>query len=328
MAFLRKISNIGDSTISSLIQDNLIEHFDWGFMDAGGFVNISVPTSGLYGGDKHKLRLVDDPRYTSGQVWEGFRSNWIWQSGFSGPAQPLTTTTPPSPGVSGVYVDGNFKSITDTGTYSHYIDYPNGRVVFDSPISTTSEVTAEFSYKWVKVTRADEDFFREIQYRSERADGDFTLVGSGDWSQLADNRLQLPAVAVEVVKDRSLSPYALGGGRHIVNTDVLFHVLAEDDFERDKLIDIISLQEDAEIAMFDSDRIGRSGVFPLDYRGMVNANPKIHTELIKPSGDGGYKYSGVKGGSITITDSRVSISDAISPNLYHGVVRLNAQVIT
>ena len=40
--------------------------------------------------------------------------------------------------------------------------------------------------------------------------------------------------------------------------------------------------------MFDSDRIGRSGVFPLDYRGMVNANPKIHTELIKPSGDGGY----------------------------------------
>ena len=69
MAFLNKISNIGDSTISSLIQDNMIEHFDWGFMDAGGFVNVEIPTSGLYGGDKHKLRLVDDPRYTDGQVW-------------------------------------------------------------------------------------------------------------------------------------------------------------------------------------------------------------------------------------------------------------------
>tara|TARA_A100001201_G_C4091821_1_gene202404 strand:- start:1278 stop:2264 length:987 start_codon:yes stop_codon:yes gene_type:complete len=327
MAFLNKISNIGDSTISSLIQDNMIEHFDWGFMDAGGFVNVEIPTSGLYGGDKHKLRLVDDPRYTDGQVWEGFRSNWIWQSGFSGATQPLTTTHQKYPGVSGVFVDGAFYPTSGVGTYSHHIDYPNGRVVFDSAIPTTSEVTAEFSYKWVKFTRASSSFFREIQYRSQRADGDFTLSGSGDWSQLGETRLQLPAVGVEVVKDRDFQPYALGGLSHYVKTDVLFHVLAENDYDRDKILDIISFQEEVGIEMFDSDRIGRNEAFPLDYRGMVNNNAKIHTELIKPSGEGGYKYDGVGGGQMIIRDSRVSVSDEISPNLYHGVVRLNAEVI-
>ena len=79
--YLRKVTNYGDSTVSSIIQDNLIEFFDWAIMDIGGFNNVSVPQTDVYGGDRHKLRLVNDPRYTSGQVWEAFRGNWVWQSG-------------------------------------------------------------------------------------------------------------------------------------------------------------------------------------------------------------------------------------------------------
>ena len=318
MGYLNKIKNMGDSTVSSLIQDNLIEFYDWGMLDTGGFFNISIPTAGQHGGDKHKLRLVDDPRYTSGQVWEGFRSNWIWQSGLSCETQPKTLTRlqPDSaypnllhtPGISGVFIGGAFQPTSGVGIYKHHIDYPNGRVVFDSAISTASTVTAEFSYKWTKVTRANEDFFREVQYRSQRADGDFTLEASGDWSQLAETRLQLPVIAIEVVKSRNLEPYALGGLKHYVNTDVLFHVLAEDDYERDKLLDVISFQEEKVLPLFDSDKIARSGVLPLDYRGMVDLydrngdfhNPKMYPELIKASGDGGYKYDGVSNGSITL----------------------------
>lgn len=346
MPRLNKITHIGDSTISSLIQDNLVEFFDWGLMNIGGFSNISISTIGHYGGEKDKLRLVDDPRYNSGQVWESFRSNWVWQSGMSCSTQPKTltklkpdsTTYPNSihtPGVSGVFIDGNFQPVSGVGPYKHYIDYPNGRVIFDAAISTTSEVTAEYSYKWANVTRANEDFFRQVQYRSERADGDFTLAGSGDWSQLAETRLQLPAVGIEVVKSRSLEPYALGGLTHFVSTDVLFHVLADDDYERDKLLDVISLQEEKVLDIFDSDRIARSGVLPLDYRGMVNTvdragntiSPKMYPELIQASGDGGYKYGNIKGGSITFKNSRVQLSEAISPNLYHGVVRVSTEVI-
>ena len=43
MGYLNKIKNMGDSTVSSLIQDNLIEFYDWGMLDAGGFFNISIP---------------------------------------------------------------------------------------------------------------------------------------------------------------------------------------------------------------------------------------------------------------------------------------------
>ena len=345
MGYLNKIKNMGDSTVSSLIQDNLIEFYDWGMLDAGGFFNISIPTSGQFGGDKHKLRLVDDPRYISGQVWEGFRSNWVWQSGLSCETQPKTLTRlkpdpvyPNSlhtPGISGVFIDGGFQPASGVGIYKHHIDYPNGRVVFDSAISTASTVTAEFSYKWTKVTRASEDFFREVQYRSERADGDFTLEASGDWSQLAETRLQLPSIAVEVVKNRSFAPHSLGSLTHYVNTDDLFHVLTEDDYERDKLLDVISFQEEKVQPMFDSDRIARSGVLPLDYRGMVDPydrsgnfyHSKMYPELIKASGDGGYRYGDVAGGSMTFKESRVQVSEAISPNLYHGVVRVNTEVI-
>ena len=66
--YLRKVNNYGDSTVSSIIQDNLIEFFDWAIMDIGGFTNISIPQTDVYGGDRHKLRLVNDPRYTNNNI--------------------------------------------------------------------------------------------------------------------------------------------------------------------------------------------------------------------------------------------------------------------
>ena len=186
-----------------------------------------------------------------------------------------------------------------------------------------------------KDNKSYEDFFREIQYRSDRADGDFGfLAGSGDWSQLADTRLQMPVVAVEMVKSRNLKPWALGSLTHYVNTDVLFHVIAEDDYDRDKLLDIISLQQETTHSLFDSDMIGRNDGFPLDYRGMVNGIPKMYPTLIAPSGeeiggeavaekDRGYTY----GRGMVLNNARIQLSEAISPNLYHGVVRMNTEVI-
>ena len=76
---LSSINNAQDSTISNILLDNFINFYDWGFVDRGSFYNINIPQSGLYGGDRHKLRLSDDPRYTSGKVWEGYRQNWVWE---------------------------------------------------------------------------------------------------------------------------------------------------------------------------------------------------------------------------------------------------------
>ena len=324
---LNKISDLGRSTLTSLIQDNIVEFFDWGLIEAGGFFNVDVPTSGLYGGDKHKLRLVNDPYHTSGQVWEGFRSNWVWQSGLSVTDQPnvLTDlgdtgyTNRSTPGVSGVFIGNVFQPTSGVGSYKHHIDYPKGRVVFDAAISTSSEVSVEHSYKWVKVTRADSEFFREVQYR---ADGDFKLVGSGDWSQLSETRLQLPAIAVEMV-GRSSEPYSLGSASHAVSTDVLFHILAEEPYNRDKLTDVISAQEDKTLFMINVDNVGASGAYPLDYRGSTNTNALRYPDLVGPQEDGGYRH----GSKMRFSDASTQLLEEISPNLYHGTVRLKVEVI-
>ena len=345
---LKGFDDVGESTLSTVIQDNLVEYFDWALLEKGNFFNISIPTTGQYGGNKHNLRLVDDPRYDSGQVWEGVRSNWVWQSGlafnkqanvrqrqliYGEELEDADATYPLSkrlPGVSGVFVGGEFRPASGVGPYAHSLDHPRGRVIFDTAISTSSNVQAEFSYKWINVTRANHPFFREIQHRSQRADRDFNFVGSGDWTQLSETRLQLPALAIEIVNKREMSPYQLGGGQY-ATTDILFHVLAETEFTRDKLLDIVSLQKEKTIFLFDPDRIGRNDAYPLDWRGSPKPSGLRYPELVAPSaGDGASFHKGyrkVRPGQLTFKDTNITAVTAISPNLYHGAVRTSTEVI-
>ena len=58
------INDISDTSSSHVVRDNLILYLDWAFLEAGAFFNINIPTSGAYGGNREKLRRVEDPRYT------------------------------------------------------------------------------------------------------------------------------------------------------------------------------------------------------------------------------------------------------------------------
>ena len=100
---LKGFTKLGDSTLVNDIKENVISFFDWGLLKKDNYINVSIPSSGIYGGNEHQLRLVDDPRYTAGQVWEGFRSNWVWESGITGTdGAPLVSSSNANPGVSGV----------------------------------------------------------------------------------------------------------------------------------------------------------------------------------------------------------------------------------
>jgi hypothetical protein len=205
---LANLRNAQDSTLSNTLLDNFVAMYDWGLLDRGQFYNINIPESGIYGGDRHKLRTAQDPNYTDGQVWEGYRQNWVWESGISATdEQPIT--------ISGVFVDDTFYA-TGNVTKPFYIDHPNGRVVFDTALTTTSAVQLEYSHKWVQVIPAQGvPWFRQIQQGSFRNEEGFQVSNSGNWVQLGQTRVQLPAIAVEVVPAKSLQPYQLGGG-HIV----------------------------------------------------------------------------------------------------------------
>jgi hypothetical protein len=102
-----------------------------------------------------------------------------------------------------------------------------------------------------------------------------------------------------------------------VNTDILFHCLAEDEFTRNKLVDIISLQEEKSIWMFNSNAIANSGEFPLDYRGVPVSGALRYPDLVE-------KYFR---GRLRFKNSTVQGMELINSNFYTGIVRLTAETI-
>ena len=317
MFHLKGFNSVKDATLNNEIQDNLIEFFDWALLKKGNYFNVSVGETSPDGYDYSQLRLSSNENYTTGTCWEGVRSNWVWQSGVSYSPTPLVGTNNAKPGVSGVYVDDTFYPTTTTGAYAHHVDYFNGRVVFDSPIPTGSKVQVEHSYKWINVVYANSvPWLREIQYRSYDVNGEFLQPSKGKWDIPPEARLQLPAIAVEIVPRRNITGFQLGGGSY-VNTDVLFHCIAEDEITRNKLVDIVSLQNEKTFYAFNSNLVASSVDFPLDYRGTPVSGALNFEELV-------LKHYGP---DIRLKNSSVQGMEVINSNFCAGTVKLTAEVI-
>lgn len=264
-----------DATLSEILLDNFVNFYDWGLLDKGGFYTISIPQSGIYGGDRHKLRLVDNPNYTAGQVWEGYRQNWVWEGSGN-----IDGVTQQPINISGVYVNGDFYA-TGNVTKPFYIDYPLGRVVFDSAESTTSDVQIEYSHKRTQVTPSEGiSWFQQLQLNSFRTDENFQVQGSGGWVRLGETRVQLPAIAVEVVPARSTQGYQLGGGQW-VRSDVLFYVMTENHWECVNMVDTIVNQNDRTLTLFDTTKVAQSGVSPFTFENGRERELRAHAN---PSG--------------------------------------------
>ena len=269
----KHVSQIGKTLLTSQIESNMKTYLDWGLLEVGGFSNVGLSTAGAFGGTFDQLRLVDDPSYTQGQVWEAARKDWVWESGMAYDPKPNA--------LSGVYVNNVFYGTGDA-TYGHHYNYPLGRVVFDSAIPITSNVQLEYSYRNVQVYIADQaPWWDQIQYDSYRVD-DSTLydVGSGNWQILANNRVQLPSVIVEATSRRNFRPYEMGTVGNYVYQDVLFHVLAESRWWRNQLVDVISLEKDRTIWLYDNNQVADITGYPLDHRGMLVSNPIMYPTLV------------------------------------------------
>lgn len=306
-----------DATTSEIILDNFINFYDWGLLDAGGFYNIQMPQSGIYGGDRHKLRLVDSPNYTSGQVWEGYRQNWVWEGSGN-----IDGTTQQPIDISGVYVDSTFYSV-DNLTKPFYVDYKLGRVVFDSAQSTSSNVQIEYSHKRVQVVPSEGiSWIRQLQQNSFRNEADFQVQGSGGWAQLGQTRIQLPAIAVEVVPAVNTKPYQLGGGQW-VHSDVVFYIMTENHWECVNLIDTIVNQNDRSIELFNPTQVAMSGASPFTFENgrqrelAGHANPSgLYPNLVE-----NYPWS-----KCWIFDTRGNDITQLSTELYMGVTRCTTEV--
>tara|TARA_Y100000004_G_scaffold197050_1_gene269467 strand:- start:1742 stop:2722 length:981 start_codon:yes stop_codon:yes gene_type:complete len=314
---LKGISGVFDSTLNNDIQDGLVEYFDWALLTKGNYFNVVANETSPNGEDMSRLRLSTNDSYTAGQVWEGFRKNWVWQSGISvnGFSAPLVGTNNQYPGISGVYVDGDFHPTSEAGAYAHHVDYFNGRVIFDSPIPTGSVVKAEHSYKYINVMYANNmPWYKQLQSRTLEPSTSFLDSDDGPWNIPPENRAQLPLVAIEVVPNRTFKGYQLGGGQ-LVYTDVLFHCIAEDEVTRNQLVDIISLQNDKTIHIFNNNKININGDFPLDYRGTPVSGALRYPDLID-------QYNG---GKLRLTKTTVQQMIMHNTTVFGGVVRMTTE---
>ena len=314
------VSSIGQDSYGDVLRANIISFIEWGFLNKGGFVNVKIPASGLYGGDKHRLRPVKDPRYSDGQVWQAAKNDWVWQSG-------LTTSTQPIQ-VSGVYVNGSYYPLSTTGTYSHYVDYPRGRIVFNNPISTGNVITCQYSYKWIQTIDArDSQLVRAVQYNATRVDNpQFSQFASGEWNPVSETRIQFPFIAVHTSERTTYRPAQLGGGS-FVEKSIICYIFSESDRHHGKIADILSSQKEKTILLYDTNKIAEQRKSPLDGRGSIASGALTYPDLVKPSGEGGFFYNDKCTGTLRFADTEASNGVWLTQNLYYSIVKLQTESI-
>jgi hypothetical protein len=296
--------------LSNILEFNLKTYYDWSLLSLGAWNDVTIPTSGVYGGDFSRLRLVQDANYTSGCVWEAAKKDFVWESGvnYTGVTGNVMNPQPVGqPVVGGVTI-----------TTGYYVDYPNGRLIFENAINVTGVVKLPYAYRYVQVYRADDaPWWRQIQYHAHRVDStQFLQSASGEWSIFGVNRVQLPAVVIEVVPRGFGKGWELGSDSLEQVRDVQFHILAENSWDRNNLMDIFNCQVDRKIHLFNSNSAVSD--WPLDYRGMLTGS-KNYPYFVSETG---HRWRVCEFKESFITDVR-----QLHPNLYVATVRTITETI-
>lgn len=312
----KSVSHFGEAQLTNQVEANLKMYLDWAILGIGGWEQITNPASGSFGGDYARLRPSNDPSYTSGTVWEGFRKDWVWETGVN--YSNNGTTYNPNP-VTGVNISG-----VNYGTGSFYVDYPLGRIVLNTGIRISSTVKTNYCYRNVQVYVADQaPWWDELQKASYRVDNaQFLQYSSGNWSINPNHRVQLPAIVIEAIPTSRSEGRELGNGDLVVYQDILVHVVSEDRYYRNNILDWLRGEQEHTIHLIDLNRVNREGATPLDYRGMVRDATKVYPNLIRESGNGGYFLD-----LLTVNKVQMAEIDTINENLFVGAARLTVELL-
>jgi hypothetical protein len=289
---LKGVTSIFDSSVYNEVQDNIVEWLDWELLKKGNFFNSSLGELSPNNTDYSLLQISNNSNYSAGQAWDGFRPNWVWQSGVTVPLgfeSPLVGTNDAIPGISGVYVDDTFYPSDTTGTYAHHVDY--------------------FNYKYINIIYANSlPWIREVSYKS--------MINGQDPILPPEMTVKMPFIGVET-SSRSSTPLSLGG-KQIFKTKVIFHCVAEDEYTRNQLLDIVSHQNDSKFEMFDSNSIIGSGDNPIDYRGSPVSGAMTYPELLN-----NHPLC-----TAYIRDTTVENATTVNSNVFLGTVSCNVETFT
>lgn len=271
---LKGVPSIGKALASEQITENLISFYNWAMLGIGAFYNVTLATASS-NNDRSRLRLAKNYSYTDGQLWESFAKDWIWESGVEG-YSPIQ--------ISGVWVNGAFHSVAESGVYSHKINYRDGNILFNTAIPTNSVVRCEHSYRFVNFISADVPYFRQVLDAASQLNSQYFTTGSGHWNTNSQLRQSLSLVGISTSPTFNLRPLELGNGQNILLQDVSFTILAESRQDRNKIKDILMYQNDRSIRMYDKNLAPNS----LNYDGTLYSGAMIYPSLVTSSPSGYY----------------------------------------
>lgn len=309
MTFFQSVNSIGEKLSISSLEDNMKSFLDWGFLNIGGFINVSVPTSGINGNGFHVLKPINDPSAPKNTIWETTRKDWIYETGIS------YSGSSPTP-ISGIYINNIFSPLP-SGTTPYRINYPLGQIIFASGQNPNVNMHINYSYRYVQVYKASEAvWWKELQKLSY--DPNFTNTNKSALIT-ANHRIQMPAIVIETISRNSQIPYELGNVRNILSQDILLHVFTENIVQRNAIIDILLLQKDKETYLYDINKLVANNKQPLDYLGRANPDGLNYNQAVNNST---YRSR------VFYIDNAVSTEfNTISSAIYNGIVRWTVKIL-
>lgn len=304
------VHNIGDDFLLNILESNFKMYFDWALLNIGSWFDVNIDDQTVYGVNSHSQLLpTHDPSYSDGQVWQGIRKDWVWEQNVQyKDNSPIQITS--------VLVDNQI--VQKIPNFN--IDYPLGRIIFHAPISISSVVKISYSYRFIQVYRAsDSPWFNIVQYSSyNTSNEDIKQMDNGEWAIGANHRIQLPTIIIESLPRSRSMPYELGSGNLILEQDVGFYVLAENKNDRNKLLDIIRLQQDSVIYLFNTNKLSHDDKYPLNYHGDLKDNSLMYPDIVDQ-----YKWR-----KCWIKNINLFEIDSPNPNFHKGMARATLEIIS
>ena len=255
----------------ALIKSNLELWLNDLFIRNGLYVNVASGDLDIYSRNLSSLVASSDPTFAvDNTVFQSAFKNWVHEDSVVGAASGVAAPVVNS----GVIVDGTFYSTTTTsGTYAHIVDFPNGRVIFDTALAGSPVVEADFSYKEVTVDFANRLNNENNPIRIETSLKDNPAQTGVESYPTSDTRT-LPAIFIDVLNRKS-SAYELGTRDAVADYFGVFHIWARDDFQRDMIEDILADEHRQVLMGIDF----RTAQYPLLSRGEKNPAFTSYTAL-------------------------------------------------
>lgn len=218
------------------------------------------------------------------------------------------------------YYDNNISGMgNQINIWGYVLDFVNSRVVFERPINTSTDLRMNYAYRSVQVHKASSNLVWWKQFQLDIAN-DITQFNqnTGEYSLFNQNRIQLPSVIIETVPRGVSRPYRLGDKSLVSDQDIILHIVANNPAHRNSILDIIRLQEDKVIWLYDTNKIIAENRLPYNFDGSLSSN-RLPYDLILDNEDYRWKTCHLKNFVVSEVESRYYFEEA--------KIRITAEII-